>query len=90
MSGFAKMIPDSSKKKDRKFEIIGERIDGEKATVIYKEDGKDDEQSIPLIKVNGLWKVAMSKDNMNEVESSSNTEETDSTETILPVDSASK
>jgi hypothetical protein len=84
------MIPDSSKKKDKKFEITGETVNGDKATVTYKEEGRDDEQSIPLVKVNGQWKVAMSKDNMNEVESSSNTEETDSTETALPSDTVSK
>jgi hypothetical protein len=40
--------------------------------------------------VNGQWKVAMSKDNMNEAKSSSNTEETDSTETVLSPDSVAK
>jgi hypothetical protein len=90
MSGFARMIPDSSKEREKKFEITGEIIDGDKATVSYKEEGREDEQSIPLVKVNGQWKVAMSKDNMNEAESSSRAEETDSTETSTPADTISK
>jgi hypothetical protein len=68
MSGFAKMIPDSSKKNETKFSITGEKIDGDKATVTYTEEGKEGEQSIPLMKVNGEWKVAMSKDSMNDSE----------------------
>jgi len=80
MSGFAKMIPDSSKKKQSKFEITGEKIDGDKATVTYREEGKEGEQTVPLIKVDGKWKVAMSKDSMNAAEGeSTDTDEADST-----------
>ena len=86
MNGFAKMIPDSSKHKESKFEITGEKIDGEKASVMYKEEGKEGEQSIPLVKVDGKWKVAMSKDNMNATQSGTS-EETDSTENENPAPS---
>jgi len=65
MSGFIKMMPDSSKGRESKTEMIAEKIDGEKATVTYKEEGKNEEMTLDLVKVEGKWKVAMSKDNMN-------------------------
>lgn len=64
MSGLAKMMPDSSKK-EVKTEITSEKIDGDKATVTYKEEGKDGDQTLNLAKVDGKWKVVMSKDNMS-------------------------
>jgi hypothetical protein len=65
LSGFAKMMPDSAKKEDVKMEITSEKIEGDKATYTYKEEGKDGDQTINLVKVDGKWKVAMSKDDMN-------------------------
>jgi len=64
LSGFTKMMPDSAKK-EVKSEIIAEKIDGDKATVTYKDDGKSEEQVLNLVKIDNKWKVAMSKDNMN-------------------------
>ncbi len=64
LSGFSKMMPDSAKK-ESKAEIISEKIEGDKATVIYKDEGKSEEQVLNLIKIDNQWKVAMSKDNMN-------------------------
>jgi hypothetical protein len=65
LSGFAKMMPDSAKKEDVKVEITSEKVEGDKATYTYKEVGKDEQQTINLVKVDGKWKVAMSKDDMN-------------------------
>jgi hypothetical protein len=65
LGGFAKMMPDSAKKEDVKTEITSEKVEGDKATYTYKEVGKDGEQTIHLVKVDGKWKVAMSKDDMN-------------------------
>jgi hypothetical protein len=68
MSGFAKMVPDSTKD-DIRFTILDERIDGEKAVVIYKEEGEDAEVSLSLLRVDGKWKVNMTKESINEAES---------------------
>lgn len=65
LSGFSKMMPDTVKNKEVETDITSEKIDGDKATVTYKEDGKDVGQTLNLVKVDGKWKVAMSKDNMN-------------------------
>src|SRR5829696_4917349 len=64
LSGFAKMMPDSAKK-EVKTEITSEKIEGDKATCTYKEEGRDGEQVLHLVKEDGKWKVAMSKDDMN-------------------------
>ena len=64
MSGFAKMMPDSLKK-EKNFEIKDEKIEGDKATVTYTESGEEGDLSLNLVKLDGKWKVAMSKDSMN-------------------------
>ena len=64
MSGFSKMIPDSARE-EKSFEIKDELIDGDKATVTYIQAGEPGEQSLDLVKIDGKWKVAMSKDSMN-------------------------
>ncbi|OHD58174.1 MAG: hypothetical protein A2Y32_14915 [Spirochaetes bacterium GWF1_60_12] len=45
------------------FKVISTSITGETATVILSSDGE--EQPIALRKVNGQWKVDLSKDNMD-------------------------
>ena len=67
MSGFAKMAPDSTKN-DVSFVILDEKIDGEKASVIYKEEGKESETSLNLLRIEGKWKVNMTKESMNDSE----------------------
>ena len=64
MSGFAQMIPDSARE-EKKVEIKDEIIDGDKATVTYTQSGEPGEQTLDLVKIDGKWKVAMSKDSMN-------------------------
>ena len=64
MSGFSKMIPDSARQ-ERSFEIKDEKVEGDKATVTYTQAGEEGEQNLNLVKVEGKWKVAMSKDSMN-------------------------
>lgn len=68
MSGFAKMVPDSTKN-DIIFTILDEKVDGDKAVVIYKEEGEDTEVSLNLLRVEGKWKVNMTKESINEAES---------------------
>ena len=63
MAGFAKM-GDKKDKKEPKFTMGEEKIDGDKATVSYKEDGKDGDQTVKLVKKDGNWLVEISKDDM--------------------------
>ncbi len=81
LGGFAKMMPDSAKK-DVKTKITSEKIEGDKATYTYKEVGKDSgEQTIHLVKVDGNWKVAMSKDDLNSGAGDTNTMDSGATTT---------
>ena len=94
MSGFAKMMPDSARQ-ERNFEIKDEKIDGDKATVTYLESGEDGEQSLSLVKVEGKWKVAMSKDSMSgeengSMDSGATTTDTSSDSGEMPADSSAK
>ena len=93
-SSFTKMMPDSAKNKTLKIDIISEKEDGEKATVIYKEEGNDGEQTLNLVKVDGKWKVAMSKDNLNggagSMESGATNTDTTATAGTAPMDTVAK
>ena len=63
LSGFMKMMPDSSKKETHS-QIISEAIDGDKATVTYKDEKNEGEQVLNLVKIDNQWKVSMNKDNL--------------------------
>ncbi len=93
MSGFAKAMPDSSKQ-EKSFEIKNEKIDGDKATVIYKESGEEGDQTLNLVKVEGKWKVAMSKDSITGGATDSGATTTDTTSVsgggAAPADSTTK
>jgi len=67
MAGFKKMSADSTRK-EFKFEITRENVEGEKATIFYKEEGKDGELQLPMVKVDGKWKVLLSKESINSSE----------------------
>ena len=67
MSGFKKMSADSVGK-DLKFEILREKIEGDNAIIYYKEEGKDGELQLPVVKVEGKWKVLLSKESINSSE----------------------
>ena len=67
MSGFKKMSADSTGK-NLKFEILREKIDGDNAIIYYKEEGKDGELQLPVVKVEGKWKVLLSKESINSSE----------------------
>jgi len=64
MSNFTNMMPDSARE-EKSFEIKDEKVDGDKATVTYVQSGEVGEQTLDLVKLDGKWKVAMSKDSMN-------------------------
>jgi len=96
MSGLAKMGASADTvSKERKVEMLTEKIEGDKATVTYKMEDKAGEEPLSLVKQDGKWKVAMSKDNMNSAEGGSSMDagatNTDSTSTdVSPVDSTNK
>ena len=62
IKAFASMKPDSVKNKKVEIEVIEEKIDGDNATVRYKQNGK--ENAIKLVKIDGNWKVNISKADM--------------------------
>ena len=61
------LTPDSLKK-NIKFTVLDEKIEGDTAYVNYKSDGSNKIQSLTLKKVGGKWKVAATKDTINELE----------------------
>jgi len=89
MSGFANMIPDSARQ-EKSFEIKNEKIDGDKATVTYVQSGEVGEQTLDLVKIDGKWKVAMSKDSMNGEEGGSMDSGATSTDTTSELPDTSK
>jgi hypothetical protein len=85
LSGFAKMMPDTTLNKQMKFKILKEKIEGENATVVYREEGKNGEQSLPMVIENEKWKVAIGKEVMaRPMDDAVFPEEEDST--VLPAD----
>ena len=70
MSGFSKLMPDSNKK-EIKFEILNVKVDGDKAVVMYKDEGKEAQAPLSLMRVNGKWKVNMTKESINGTETGS-------------------
>jgi hypothetical protein len=65
MSGFSKMSADTVAKKDMKFEITNEDISGDNAIIYYREEGRDGELQLPMVKMDGKWKVLLSKESIN-------------------------
>lgn len=67
MAGFKKMSADSTKR-ELKFEITREKVEGENATIYYKEEGKEGELQLPMKKMDGKWKVLLTKESINSSE----------------------
>ncbi|MBK9148009.1 MAG: DUF4878 domain-containing protein [Flavobacteriales bacterium] len=59
MAGMASMMP---KNENASFKISGEAIEGDKATVTYRTDGKDADETLSLVKQDGKWLVDMAKE----------------------------
>lgn len=68
MNSFKTMVEDTSFKRDMNYEIVREKVEGDNATVFYKEEGSNVESHLPLVKVNGEWKVNVSKESINGAE----------------------
>lgn len=66
IGGMAAMMP---KEDPKSFKIVSEKIDGDKATVTYRTDGKEEDETLNLVKEDGKWLVNMSKEDMNKEES---------------------
>ena len=66
-SSLAAITPDSLKR-GFDFDITSERISGDTAFVGYRMAGSGREQELKLLRIEGRWKVAASKDVMNEIE----------------------
>jgi hypothetical protein len=62
IGGMAAMMP---KQDPKGFVIKEEKIDGDKATVTYRSNGKDSDETLNLVKESGKWLVVMSKEDMN-------------------------
>lgn len=67
MSGYKKMGAQPFMS-DAKFDVTGETVTGDNATVAVKVEGKNKEMLLNLQKENGKWKVAMNKETINESE----------------------
>jgi len=64
MSGFTKMSPDTAQKELR-FEITNEKISGDNAIIYYREEGREGELQLPMVRIDGKWKVLLSKESIN-------------------------
>lgn len=51
----------ADKVKGKKYSVTGEKVEGDMATVTYKEEGIEGEKSMKLKKVEGNWKVMFDK-----------------------------
>ncbi|REK50617.1 MAG: DUF4878 domain-containing protein [Bacteroidetes bacterium] len=67
MAGFSKMVHDSTKTVT-KYNVIDVKLDGDNATAIYKEEGLDTESRLSLQRIDGKWKVNMTKESISGME----------------------
>ena len=68
MNSFKSMVTDSSFNKEKEYKITKEKTEGDNATVYYKVAGNNVEEHLQLVKVNGEWKVNVSKESINGTE----------------------
>ena len=66
-NGLKKMRADSIKA-DYKYEITGEKLSGDNATIFYKEDRRPGVEQLSMIKIDGKWKVMLTKETINSSE----------------------
>lgn len=69
LSGFKKMVSDSTEMEEHNYSIVSEKIEGNVAVYTYEDKNKGPEaglESLTLVKEDGKWKVAMNKENYNE------------------------
>ncbi len=65
VASMASMMP---KEDPKGFTIKEEKIDGDKATVTYRSNGKEADETLNLVKEDGKWLVSMSKEDLNKEE----------------------
>lgn len=61
MAPMMKMMGDAAKQESG-FKILGEKVEGEKATVTYRSEGKDADEALTLVQKDGKWLVDMAKE----------------------------
>ena len=71
MSGFSKMSADTVAAKEMKFEISHEDVSGDNAIIYYREENREGELQLPLVKIDGKWKVLLSKESINSSDANS-------------------
>ena len=64
MKSMASMSGDQEKPEPKEITITNTETDGDKATVTYKAEGADEEQTLDLVKEDGEWKVVFDKSSM--------------------------
>jgi hypothetical protein len=62
LKGFAGM---AEKPETTGFEILDVKEDGDKATVTYRNEGADSDETLNLVKQDGKWLVDINKEDMN-------------------------
>ena len=80
--------------KDRKIKMLDEKIINDTTAVVtYQMEGSKGDQTLNLVKLNGQWKVEMSKDNLNGnaiMDTGATNTDTDVTIGTAPLDSTVK
>jgi hypothetical protein len=65
MDDLDKMMPDSANK-EKQFDVLSEKIEGNTATVEYRISGSNDAPDVlTLVKEEGKWMVSMNKESIN-------------------------
>jgi len=76
MESLSKMSTSIDTLQHNKIEVVSEKIDGETATVTFREEGSDETEDIKLKKIDGKWMVHITKTEISAKENSVfNTEE---------------
>lgn len=81
---FASMMGDQKTEK-KEFEFGEAKVEGDNATVPYKEKGSEKEQNVKLVKQDGKWLVAMTKADMGGGDTGSTEPEVAPADTTAPV-----
>lgn len=68
LKGFAAMGGEEQKPEATAFEIKDAKEEGETATVTYRSEGSEEDETLNLVKQDGKWLVNISKEDMNKDE----------------------
>lgn len=68
LKGFAAMGGEEQKPENTSFEIKDVKEEGDTATVTYRSEGSEEDETLNLVKQDGKWLVNISKEDMNKDE----------------------